>query len=331
MAFREAERWLAIGRGALEREGKDDRAEGELLEAEYVTLSVQGYAERTIPLHERAIALFSKVYGPTSPRVAFALTNYAVDLQWVGRREEALTAQLQSIRIQEAIYGALPLMGIDYNNLGWTYLMLGRYDEARQALEHALSLLKPLGENNENTIMVWASMAQLDNRTGRPDATLDDVERAMAIVQATGDNGARYLPCLFVERGMALFAKGDAGGARAACTQSLKLEEAQNLIGPDKVYSDDALTCLGEADLALGKVDEALVHLERGATLKKRDSAAALPLAEFALAKALRTKGESPKRARSLAESALGELRQAAGVDAQKRAVEVWLAAEGGG
>jgi tetratricopeptide (TPR) repeat protein/predicted Ser/Thr protein kinase len=329
--FREAERWLAIGRGVLEREGRDDRAEGELLESETVVLSMEGFSERTLPLHERAIDMFAKVYGPTDARLAGALTNYATDLESVGRKEEALTALQRSIRIQEGIFGPRnPMLYVDYNNLGFNYTNLGRYDEARRALEHSFALLEPLGGMNGNAIVVWATMAQLDNRVGRSDAVLNDVERAMAIIDATGDKEERYSPCLFVERGKALLSMGDARGAHDACAQSLKLEEAQGLIDPDKMYYDDALTCLGESELALGKVADAIAHLERGTTLKKRESVAELPLVEFALARALRASGRDPKRARALAESALGELRKAAGVEPQSRAVEAWLAADGG-
>jgi eukaryotic-like serine/threonine-protein kinase len=327
--YKEAERWLAIGRGLLEREGQDDRAEGELLESEVVVLMVEGYSERTIPLHERAIAVLGKVYGPNDLRVASALTNYASDLDSVGRKEEALAAVLRSIRIQESIYGPRnPGLHVDYNNLGYDYVLLGRYEEARQALEHSLALLEPLGEKNGNAIVVWATIAQLDNRSGRPESALVDVDRAMAIVDVTGDDGTRYLPCLFVERGMALLARGNAAGARDACAQSLKLEETRDLIDPDKMYYDDALTCLGEADLALGKADEAIAPLERSVTLKKRDFASELPLAEFALARALRAAGRDPKRARSLGESAVEGFRQAPGVDAKRHAVEAWLAAD---
>jgi tetratricopeptide (TPR) repeat protein len=330
--YKEAERWLAIGLGLLEREGQDDRAEGELLESEVVVLMVEGYSERTIPLHERAIAVLGKVYGPNDRRVASALTNYASDLDSVGRKEEALAAVLRSIRIQEDIYGPRnPDLNVDYNNLAYDYVLLGRWDEARRALEHAFSLLAPLGESNGNAIVLWATMAQLDNRAGLPDAALVDVERAQAIVQVTGDDGTRYLPCLFVERGTALLAKGNAAGARDACTQSLKLEEERDLIDPDKMYYDDALTCVGQADLALGKIDEALDRLERSVTLKKRDFASELPLAEFALARALRAAGRDPGRARSLAESALAGLRQAPGSEAKSQAVEAWLATDDAG
>jgi tetratricopeptide (TPR) repeat protein/predicted Ser/Thr protein kinase len=326
--FREAERWLAIGRGVREREGQDDRAEAHLLTSELGILSQEGYPERAIPLHERAIAAFGKVYGPNSIRVAVALSNYSNDLDSVGRKEESLTVRRRSIQMQEEIFGPrYPMMYVDYVNLGSDTLTLGRYDEARQALEHAFSVLKPLGEMNANAIHVWAAMAVLDNRTGHPDSALTDVERAMAIIDATGDSGAMDLPSLLVERGMALLAKGQAAGARDACTRSLKLQEAQGLVDPDKLYAADALTCLGEAYLALGKIDDALARLERGATLKKRDFAAEFPLAEFALAKALRAAGRDPKRARSLAETALAGLKDAPGADAQRQTVEAWLAA----
>jgi tetratricopeptide (TPR) repeat protein len=322
---REAERWLKIGRGALAREGRDDRAEAELLTAEVQILSEEGYAERTLALHERAIELLEKVYGPAHPGVAAAMNNYAADLNSVGRYEEAIAELRRGVAIDEALFGAQdPMLHIDYNNIGVGYTFLGRYDEARAALEHSLILVKPLGDMSANAVVPLASMAVVENHVGNPDAALSYIERAMTIVDATGDNGARYLPCLFEERGMALLAKGDAPAAVEACRHAVKVQEAQEVISPDKDYPDDALTCLGEAELAMGSPADAIEPLERALTLKKREWKAALPLTEFALARALRSAGRTPDRARSLAERALSELRQLPGVEKEVQAIREW-------
>ncbi|MGO8999965.1 MAG: protein kinase domain-containing protein [Polyangiaceae bacterium] len=327
----EAERWLKIGRGVLEREGHDDRAEAELLVSEASTLSGEGYPERTLKIHERAILLLTKVYGPESPALASELNNFSTDLGSVGQKEESIVQLRRGIAISESVFGPKdPMLHVDYNNLGVAYTLLGRYDEAREALDHALVLVGPLGETNSNAIVVWASMAVLENLAGRPNVALDDASRAMAIAKVSGDNGARFLPCLFEERGTALLSSGDPRGAIEACAHALKLQEELEVIGPDKLYTDDALTCLGRAELAVGKVDDAIAHLERGVTLKKRDWKEAFPFAEFALAKALGAAGRDPGRARELAESALRELRGATGVEAQAREVETWLAGPGG-
>jgi tetratricopeptide (TPR) repeat protein len=169
-------------------------------------------------------------------------------------------------------------------------------------------------------------MAVVDNRSGRPDAAMDDVEQAMAFVRETGDNGAAYLPCLYEQRGRALLKRRDAAGAIAACAQGVKLQEEQGAIGPDKVYSDDALTCLGEAELAAGKIDAAIADLERSVTLTKRDWKAEVPTAKIDLAKALRARGGDLDRARRLAEEGVREMRGVAGAEDRESDAEAWLA-----
>jgi tetratricopeptide (TPR) repeat protein len=327
---REAERWLAIGHGALEREGQDDRAQAELLNSEVEIVSGEGYPERAIPLHERAIALLTAVYGPDHPAVAAAINNYATDLSSVGRLEESIAQLRKSAAIDESVFGPDdPMLHYDYNNIGVGYTLLGHYDDARVAIERSLALVASLGPMNANAVVPWASLAVLDNRDGRPDAALGDVDHAMQIVKATGDNGARFLPCLYEERGTALLVKGDAAGAIDACSRALKLQEEQGVIAADKLYTDDALTCLGQAELAAGRVHDAVGHLERGATLKKRDWKAALPIAEIALAKALRAEGKDLERAQKLADDGLAGLRGLDGVERQVRDAEGWGAAGG--
>ena len=314
---REAEQWLAIGKGVLEREGGDDRAEAELLNAEVEILSYQGYGERTIPLHERDIELLTRVYGPSAPPVAAEYNNYGTDLNDLGRQEEGILALRKGVAISEAIFGPNdPGLHVDYNNIGVAYTQLGRYDDAREALAHALVLVKPLGARSANAIVLWASMAVVDNRAGRPDAAMDDVRQAMAIVRETGDNGARYLPCLYEQRGRALLARHDASGAVAECARGVRLQEEQGVIGPEQIYSDDALTCLGEAEIAAGKIDAAIADLERSVALTKRDWKGALPIAKIDLAKALRAAGRDLDRARRLAEEGVAELHGVAGAEA---------------
>jgi tetratricopeptide (TPR) repeat protein len=253
--------------------------------------------------------------------------NYAADLNHAGRLEEGIAALRKAIAIDEALYGpGAPVLYMHYNNVGFAYTQLGRYDEAREAIAHAIVLVKPFGPKSANAILPLASMAVVDNRAGRPDAAMDDVEQAMAIVREAGDNGALYLPCLYEQRGRALLKRGDAAGAVAACAEGVKLQDEQGVIGPDKVYSDDALTCLGEAELATGKIDGAIADLERSVTLTKRDWRAEVPIAKIDLAKALRARGGDRDRARRLAEEGVRELRGVAGAEQREKDAATWLA-----
>src|ERR1700683_3524590 len=183
----------------------------------------------------------------------------------------------------------------------------------------------PFGPKSPNAILPLSSRAVVVNRAGRPDAAMNDVEQAMAIVRETGDNGAPYLPCLYEQRGRALLKRRDVAGAVAACAEGVKLQEEQGAIGPDKVYSDDALTCLGEAELAAGKIDAAIADLERSVTLTKRDWKAEVPIAKIDLAKALRARGGDLDRARRLAEEGTAELRGVTGAEERERGAEAGL------
>ncbi len=322
----EGEDWLAIGKATLEREGHDDLGESAILEAEIEILSSGGYAEKTLPLYERLIALDTRLFGSSHPVVAGEYNNYATDLNHAGRIEDGMAALRKAIAISEGLYGPnAPILYMHYNNIGFAYTQLGRYDDAREAIAHALDLVKPFGPKSANAILPLASMAVVENRAGRPEAAMEDVEQAMAIVRETGDNGADYLPCLYEQRGRALLKRRDAAGAVAACAQGVKLQEEQGVIGPDKVYSDDALTCLGEAELAAGKVDAAIADLERSVTLTKRDWKAEVPIAKIDLAKALRARGGDLDRARRLAEEGVRELRGVAGAEERERDAEAWL------
>ena len=100
-------------------------------------------------------------------------------------------------------------------------------------------------------------------------------------------------------------------------------------MAPDKTYEGDALTCTGETEVALGRLDDALAHLERSVLITKRFPASDLALARFALARALTAAKRDPARARELAEAARKELRAAPGREREASAVEQWLDAPG--
>jgi len=149
-------------------------------------------------------------------------------------------------------------------------------------------------------------------------------------VASSGDSEIRFLPELLVARGHALLAKGDAPGAHEACARALTMQEERQLFGPDKVYEGDALTCIGETEIALGQLGDGLAHLERSVSITKRFPAPDLGLARFALARALTAAKREPARARELAESARNELRAAPGMEKEASEVEQWLEVTGG-
>ncbi|HEY2510056.1 MAG TPA: serine/threonine-protein kinase [Polyangiaceae bacterium] len=324
--LRAAERWLALAKGIRAREAQDERADAEILEVELALVSSEGHPDRSLPLRDRLIALLERLYGASHPRVAAAINNRACDLEAEGRPDLAVAEFRRAIAMQEALFSPnVPGLSIDYNNVGSALTELGRFPEAREALVHALALAAPLGENSPENVLPLASLAVLSDREGNAEATQRAAERGIAIVDANRGDEARYLPCLLVERGRALLARGAADGARRSCDRALRVQEEKEIIGPDKIYQDDALACLGGAELALGRVDAALSHLERSVSLTDREVPADLARARFTLARALTAAKRTPERARTLAESARKDLRAAPGAGRDAEEVERWI------
>ena len=236
---REAERWLAIAKGIRARAGKDDRADAEVLEAELALESERGHPDQAFALREELIALLERFYGASHPRIAVAIANRAGDLVGMGRFELAIAEYRKAIAMQEALFGPdAPPLSIYYNNVGSTLSELGRYDEAKEALDRALSLVAPLGPSNPHNVLPLVTMATLENRIGDRGAALAAATRGIAIIEATGDSEVRFFPGLLVQQGIAELAKGDAEAARAACARSLEVEEKQEVLGPDKMLPD---------------------------------------------------------------------------------------------
>jgi len=329
---RGAERWLAIAKGIREREGVDDRADAEILESELSLLAAEGHADRALPLHDRLVALLERIYGASHPRIASAIANRARDLTITGKFDLAAEDDRKAIAMGEQLFGPdVPSLSILYNNLGSVLTEAGRYAEARRALDRALALVAPLGPNSPHNVLPLVSLAQLENLLGEHDAALAAAGRGIAIVDASGDSEVRYLPALLVQQGEAQLARADAAAARASCARALAAEDKQEVLGPDKIQpeAEDALTCLGEAEIALGRLDDAIGHLERSVSLTKRELPSELPMARFALARALTAAKRDPGQALGLAESARRELRGIRGMEREAAEVETWLAANG--
>jgi hypothetical protein len=329
---RGAERWLAIAKGVREREGRDDRADAEILEAELSLLARTGRADQTLALRARLIDLLPRIYGTSHPRLAAAIANRANELALMGRNGPAIDDYRAAIAMQERVFGPdVPMLSIYYNNLGSALTETGQYDAARVALEHALALVAPLGAMNAHNVLPLVSLAQLDNRIGDHDGALVAAERGIGIVDGGGDTEAAFLPSLLVQQGQARLSRGEATLARTACLRALALEDKQEVLAPDRIQpgAEDALTCLGEAEMALGRFDQAIPPLERSVSLSKREEPADLAFARFALARALAGAKRDPDRARELAATALRELRAAPGMGRQAGEVESWLATGG--
>jgi serine/threonine protein kinase/tetratricopeptide (TPR) repeat protein len=318
-----ARHWLAVSRGILERLGPNDALEVEALNAEVILLRAEGHPERSIASYDRAIELSRKLYGPWTLALARLIENKCNALSDLAQFDRAVPECKRANEVVEHVTGPdNPYLNLYYNNLGFALTQWGHLGEAKAALEHALALGSLLGD--PSTVNALSSLATLYNRMGDPSRALEASARGMASARVSGATATLGYRWLLFEHGRALAKLGELSKGEADCREALELQEKTD-IAPDRVYAPDALACLGEIEIAQGRLPAAIEHLERSVSLERRDDPGELSLARFDLARALHAAGAEPERARALARRALDDLRTRAGRSAEVAAVEQWL------
>ena len=86
--------------------------------------------EEALPLHQRALALWEQVLGPTHPDVAWSLNNLAIIYRVQGRFAEALPLYQRALALREQGLGlAHPDVAMSLNNLADLHRAQGHYAE----------------------------------------------------------------------------------------------------------------------------------------------------------------------------------------------------------
>jgi tRNA A-37 threonylcarbamoyl transferase component Bud32/tetratricopeptide (TPR) repeat protein len=323
----EAGRWLEIAYAALDRLGPNDGVRAKILLAQAPLPTAAGHPEESLPLFDQLVPLSRRLSGEESPQTARALNNLGYAQQMLGRHALALETHERALGILERTTGPdTAFFTIVTCNQGSSLIGLGRYDEARDALEHAVTLAS---RGDPQSFWVgWASqyLGLVALRTGEAARALEATSRGLEIAEKRGDPAARLLVGLYTVRGDALLAGGDATGALGACQHAAQVLEQRGGPSAERVLEWDPYACIGEALLGKGSTDAALVALERSVSLPRRVYPGDLALARFALARALLAAKRELPRARELAHEAGQDL---AALDARSRdrtEVARWLA-----
>jgi len=319
----EAERWNFVAQSLATRVGHDDALQVEILIARTLINSWAGRTHENVDLHDKIIELTRRRYGDRDLRFARALEARSLTYELAGQSERSIQDLRAAIDIVVALTGAdNRALAKDYANLGASLTTLRRFAEAKAAYEHAFTLQteKP----SQRLFDIYEGLAEVDVELGEPDVALAVIEKGLGVAQALELDGTREWPLRAI-RAAALARKGDINGKAAECSRILADQELRGKVTSTETYYPDALTCLGEAELALHQTKSAIAHLERSVSLTKRLLAYELPKARFALAKALRVAGREPERARELAESARKDLSSAQGSESDVADVDEWL------
>jgi tRNA A-37 threonylcarbamoyl transferase component Bud32/tetratricopeptide (TPR) repeat protein len=323
----EAEHWIGLADALADRTGHNDAIDAELLAGHMVINDTSGHSERSAPLREKHVSILKRLYGDRDPRVCRAIMDVGVTLAMLGQYEAAAKNFQEAIDLLIAIGGARnPRLALHYMNLAGAHEALGHFENAKGAYEHGLALLadRPPGPLN---VIFAAQLATIENELGHPDAAFEIAQKGAEVAKAIGEKG-KFEWHVRYARAEARGKKSDFVGQATECAEIVALQRAAGQIASSAPYSPDGLACLAEAEIALGKVDLALSHLEESVKLEARGESESLPKARFALAMALRKAGRDPARAHKLAEGARDDLKKLAGKTRDVEEIDRWLEAE---
>ncbi len=125
----------------------------------------------TAPVVDEAAKIFSSLYDYA---ISHGLQSRAVDaanmMSIVGKPEERIEWGLKGIKAAEE-GGLENSMASLWNNLGWNYSDLGRYDESLEALKKARRYHYKRGLENQMLIADW-SVAYAFRMAGKPDSSV---------------------------------------------------------------------------------------------------------------------------------------------------------------
>ena len=326
----EARRWLGIARAKLARLGGDDALD---LSVVIATAAVEARHDprEGLALKIRALVLATRLYGPTGRSVCIRYNNVGYAYLQLGEPEKAEAMLKTAVDCHTSATGPDDEdLVLEYSNLFYAQEALGRRDDAFAWARRA----SQLSGGTDASTLALESLALTG--VGNHSEATTTAARAIDVATrraAKNDNGALFMAEYAL--GLARAASGDTLEARDACARALAIGDKDGPDDPADVYFVDPLRCLGEAELALGDVRSARLHLERSVALLRRHAPGALDMARFALARALVAPaknggGTDEPRAISLAEQARDELRGAVATYAFLRpsldAVEAWIA-----
>lgn len=143
-----------------------------------------------------------------------------------------------------------------YNNLGSTLILIGDWDRAQKALEHALALASEIDERGAKVPMILDSLAELLMLRGDREGARNYLDRAVTISEEHGNKWYAWQPVRTLARYHLMM--NEAGLALDQAQHALELGEA---IGDRQAICESHLL-LAEAHLACHDPAKAAAQLE---------------------------------------------------------------------
>jgi serine/threonine protein kinase/tetratricopeptide (TPR) repeat protein len=284
-ALRELNEALELYRSFGNREG-----EATVLNAIGVVYNRQNDFDKAIEHYQASIKIKEDLDDKRG--IAASLGNLGLVYEIVGKRDQALDVLNRSLEIKREIGDK---MGIStaLNKIGQIYQSDGRFDEALANFERSCEIRREIG-SKDLTASSLSDMAAVYSLMGEYDKSLALDSMALALRQEVGDvpDQVRSL----INMAGALGDRGAAPRARALLNQAASMAAG---LGDARLAAKLEQT-VGEFHLAQGRVDSALVFLDRAyqaqVSLEEKPAAVATTVS---LGEALGLKGEYAKALRN--------------------------------
>jgi tetratricopeptide (TPR) repeat protein len=205
------------------------------------------------------LVLLALLFG-SSARAQKSATDQIVEAfhLWSAGQERAAIAILEPI-VQSRVNGIEERdLGVAWNVLGSCYMDLERYDEARRAYQHAVEILRPIPDSQNQFASVIDNLGVLEKALGNGDSARALCEKSERIYETLGD--AAGVAITSTNLAVISIAQHDFKGARRGLERAL--QEAQHA-----TMKDDDIAAMDSVESALAlhekKEDEAITAVQR--------------------------------------------------------------------
>ena len=233
-------------------------------------LSWTGNLDAAIARVDHAVAVAERELPAGHPTLALARIWRGDLLEDADRGAEAIESLSRGIAAFREIYGEdHPALMWPTSALGTALIAVGRPDQGRAALERAVELAGPSGQNHPDLIDTHQHLGNLAWTQDRLDDALAAFRRSAEIAEVVGGADDYRRARALGSVANILFDQGDIAAAEEAWTSALEIRRrsmgpTHHSVGAALHHLGRAAAARGDRALAIARYEEALVLLDAG-------------------------------------------------------------------
>ena len=218
----------------------------------------------------QAMEIRKATVGEESLDYANSVNNLGSLYDNMGDYAKALVYYKQALELQRRLRGEEHVNYIiSLNNVGHIYSELGDYENAlKYNMQSAELRKKMLGEDHPAYAFSMNNLGTIYNELGEYDTALDYYERALKIIDKSGDNNV--YAATFLNNASAVYLKiGDYQKALEASTKAIEINK--NILGEEHLDYAKSLNFISNAQYRLKKFSEAINSDKLAANSRKHN------------------------------------------------------------